>query len=401
MSFVRDGHLFHTNHRRVRLRDFSFPRFILISSIVAMLLVTNPANKYYMNIMSPSGRHSGRGSDSSRGSGRRNKDGYTTRIASEWLGIEINIKSPKIEWLFSPLSSPTSSPKKRYSNYMLFSLSKNYNGVDLHVLLLQIPLCTYRKHGVICEWIADNFCQEMKMWDPDNRPFSVMRLVQIIKLISYALQSCYMPQGRRRSMAFVGGPAMSEVILWPQAGRSMLASFLSTLYQPTWHSDFISFHLFLYPTLTLLDRITLAGTSTQSQASLEFFASALGLIYFVAALSNHIAYFCTNENHIRGMKASLASALGYCCAAKPNLILLQSRFLGIQLTSGDLWFHAFALSAALNLLGLRSSFWPLSLLGPGHWRISDSIAWGLGGMLGYGFCKLQLEQYNLWWWSFY
>ncbi len=402
MSFIRDGHLIHTNdRRRVRLRDFSFSRLLLIVSIVAVLFATNPANQQNINIKNLI--NIGKGSSGQigkNGNRKRTKDEYTTRIASEWLGIEINIKSPNLEWLSSAFTTSlisSSSSKTRYSNYLLFSLSKHYKGVDLHVLLLQLPLCTYEKHGIICEWVVDKFCQDMKMWDPSHRPFTVIRLIQIMKLISYALQSCYMTRGRSGRSNL----NMSEsMILCPQAGSSIASSFFSIIYQPLWYSDFVPIHLFLYPTLSLLDRITLAGTSTQSQASFEFYASALGLLCIVATLSNHIAFLCTNENHIRGMKGSLASVLGYCCAAKPNLILLELRYFGVQLTSGDLWFHTFALSAILNLLGLRSNFAAFSLFGPGHWRTSDCVAWGVGGMMGYCLCRMQLEQYNLWWWSF-
>jgi len=342
--------------RGIRIQDFAVPRLLSIACLIALLIITNPL---HIN----EGPHALFGFT---------KKSTKKSFASTWLGIDVQINfNSQTNWI----------GRNRATNYVLFSLSKQARGtgVDLGILMNQFTICTYQGRAPqVCEWIADNACHEMIMFDSRYRPFTALRIVQMVKLVSFTLQKCY-----------------NAGTLCPAASgfTAPLASLLSTLHQPIlWNrSDFVFLNLFLYPALVLLDRLSTAGTSTNDAASLHFYAVAFILIFIAGGIANIVAVKVTSASAVRGMTGSIASALGYICFAKPRKIIVD--WMGIELTSGDVLFLTFAVTATACLFRLEHLF-------GGSWRMNDSIAWAVGGLLGYTICRLQLEQYNLWWWTY-
>lgn len=180
-----------------------------------------------------------------------------------------------------------------------------------------------------------------------------------------------------------------RVLVWSQSFTCSSIFHLSTLYQPIWYNDFIALNLLAYPCFELLDRITRVGIPDNA-VSLHFYGTASLLIFIVGGFANFVAEFLTLDS-VRGMNGSIASLLGYYSAAKPKRIMLN--WIGMALTSGDVFFGVLILTCSCILLGFGNFL--------GSWRISDSIAWGVGGVLGFFICRLQLEHfYNIWSWSF-
>jgi hypothetical protein len=352
---------------RLRLQDFSLNRLLKVSFLIALLVLTNPAHIH-----------------SKFSSSRKsivtnlfsNEKKTSKRFQSEWLGIDIHIdfKNTRKKWGVNPV----------FTNYFLFSLTKQQGGrgVNVGILMNEFAFCKY--DGIapeICQWILSNACHEMKMFDPNYRPFTALRIVQMIKLTSFLLQQCY------------NCGTLCPSALGYRYGHSFLlapvSAILSTLHQPIWYNDLLLLNAFVYPFLELLDRTTRAGTSGDDTASLHFYGLEAILIFIVGGAANFAAESMTNEA-VRGMKGSIASALGYYCASKPSKIILH--WAGMDLTSGDIFFGLLAVTSTSIILGFGQLL--------GSWRMSDSIAWGAGGFLGYLICRLQLEQYNIWWWSY-
>ena len=342
--------------RRIRAQDFHLRRLAVIVCMLAIFFLTNPATNAF----------------GSKDFFKKKNISSSKSFSMEWLGIDIQVNfntASKREWTVGT---------RKATNYFLFSLSKDARGVDLGVLMSQVPLCEY--HGSapsVCKWISDNACHEMSMFDSRNRPLTALRVVQLIKLTSFLLQICY-------KCGTLFPPAVGG-FRW---GFSFFP-ILSTLHQPIWHKDFLFLNAFIYPSFKMLDRITIAGTSTNEAAALHFYCSAFLLIFAVGSIANLIAASMTDER-VRGMKGSIASALGYYCCAKPQKFILH--WMDMALTSGDILFTTFAITYASCLFGFNTIL--------GNWRMSDSISWAVGGVLGYTVCRIQLEQYDIWWWTY-
>ena len=329
------NHSGYVSSRRIRANNFSLSRLFYIFCIIALLVSTNPA-------------HMNAGFWNQNVSRKVN----SRRFQSEFFGIDVqvNFNSPKTWWAGTSAST----------NYFLFSLSKQSRGVDLEILMNTFTLCKYDGFApAICEWVSANGCHEMKMFDPGNRPFTFLRMIQVIKFTSWLMQ-CNYNCGTLFPAAFEHGY------------NPMFSAILSTLHQPVWYQDFLVLNTFVYPFLKLLDMVAWGATPTNDAASLYFYGLAFSSIFIVGAISNLIAAYVTNEE-IRGMTASFASVLGYYAAAKPHKVILN--YLDVQLTSGDLFFGIFSITTACYILGLNHLL--------GKWRISDSVAWGCGGFMGF------------------
>ena len=226
---------------------------------------------------------------------------------------------------------------------------------------------------------ASNGCHEMQSFDPRNKSFTVLRILQVLKLLSFLLQK----MNRNSSSPFLPPATLDNMV------RNPLSCVASTLQQSVWYTDFLFLINLVYPSLKVLELVTSAGTSTNQAAGTHFYIVAFGLLFVIGGISNFLAAYLTHRP-MWGMKGGIAACIGYMAAAQPNRVLYRSGW-GIgevmELTAGNVLWTVFGTNLASFLLAIDS-------LGMG---IADTVAWGVGGVLGYYFSEFQLEQYGLWW----
>jgi hypothetical protein len=323
-----------SHKRRFQLQDFSLTRMLVLMLVISTLFITNPSNE----IVSSTSKR----------------------------------KSPLYNGAWSNLKATFSKQKEAYTNFGICSFSKSSDGVSMWILNQKVQIChNYGEFPELCHWMSRNICHGMKL--SDSRPFTVLRIIQSLKLMSFLLDSCY-----------------SYGTLVPAASASnIMNSLFSVLYQPMLLSDMIELYNFVYPAFELMERICFSGTNTASEASLHFYTLVL-LFFFTGAISNTMGNYLTNES-VRGMIGTIAACLGYISAAKPSKVILELG-LGMPLTAGDILFGTSALTFALNIFGFR----PLL----GKWCMAMCIAWAVGGLLGHIVADRQIWFYKLWWWSF-
>jgi hypothetical protein len=219
----------------------------------------------------------------------------------------------------------------------------------------------------------------MQVFDARNKAFTALRILQALKISSFLLQK----SNRRPSTPFLPAATLANILQNP------LSCMASVLHQSDWFTDLLFLNNLVYPSLVVLERITLAGTSTDQAAFVHFYVMTFGLLFVVGGLSNFLAAYLTHRP-LWGMKGGIAACIGYMMAAKPNRILLRSG-LGVgevmEFTAGNVLWMVFVTNLASCLLSIDS-------LGMG---IAETTAWGFGGFLGYSICEFHLEQYGLWW----
>lgn len=321
------------HRKRLSVQDFKLVKLGVCLSLFLLLFVTNPAHRYD-EILRPS----------------------TTKGGTDWL---------------SKLKIKRKTHDQNRTNYFLFSLSKKSRGVDAEVFMSNFRICNYHgRAGGGCKWISHHLCK-----DASSHPFIVLRFLLLTKLLFYTLQKCYK----------LGCLCPSANGYWAPC-----TALLSVFHQPTWHQDFLAIFYFLYPWLELIQRISVGGTSSEYMAVVHFYILSLILLVVIGGLANITSNVLTNDK-VRGMKGSMAAALGFMTAAKPNKIICD--WMDSELTSGNILFLVFAITTTTNLFGLGQGY--------GLWSISDAISWAVGGLLGYGLCGCLFNYYyNLWWWSF-
>lgn len=328
----RDGEIL--NQRSVKIRDFSLTRLLRISILIFAFFVTNPSNvSMFRSTESKSQRH----------------------VSLSWSNWKKRIYGERIS----------------STNFGVLSLVKSSKGVEMLILNQNIPLCSnYGDFQEVCHWISRNICHELKMFR--SKPFTAYRIIQIVKVTSFILQSCY-PHGS----------------LIPSASpHNLLRSIWSLFDQPTFLTDILRLNYFVYPCLELMERVTISGTITSSESSLHFNIFVL-LFFIIGALGNMTGAYFTQES-IRGLDGTVAAFLGYISAVKPRTVILE--YFTIPFTAGDILFFTFTFTLGFNLLGLKPLF--------GKWKMGVCISWLFGGLLGHVIAERQLHFYKLWWWTY-
>ena len=215
----------------------------------------------------------------------------------------------------------------------------------------------------------------MKAFDPKNRPFTALRLIETMKIVSYVLSLCTI-----NGSHWCPPASASSAILNP------ISPFLSVLHQPSWYTDLISLNMFVYPALKILDRVVSIGTSNADTAYWHFYVSAFILICIIGGLSNLASSFVVDQI-VYGMKGSIAASLGYILAIAPKKIL--SEWMDIQTNANDILFGVFIIALGSSIFGPSP--------GTGNWKICEAAAWGFGGLAGNMFGKYQVEKYGIGW----
>jgi hypothetical protein len=328
-----------SNKRRLELRDFSLARLFAITLIISTLFITNPSNEImFFNHSSTKSKR----------------------------------KSQLYNMSWSDLQSKFYRLKEPCTNYGICSFSKSSDGLSIWMLHQKLQVCNnYGEFPDLCDWLSRNICHGIKVFE--SRPLTAFRMIQILKIISFLLDSCY----------------LYGTLIPVASATNILSSCLSVFYQPKIFSDMMGLYCFVYPALELMERICISGTNTGSEASLHFYCVIL-IFFCTGVISNMIGNYLSAEP-IRGMLGSIAACLGYISAAKPRKVILEL-WLGLPLTAGDILFGTFTLTLALNLFGFR----PLL----GKWNMGICISWAIGGLLGHIIADRQIWLYQLWWWSF-
>jgi hypothetical protein len=324
---IYDGIL---HRKRIRIQDFNLVKLGFCLSVIVVLFATNPA---HYNDTRP-------------------------------------LPSSGINWL-SKLKINKKTQDRKITNYFLFSLSKQGKGIGVEVFMNHFRICDYNGRAAgVCKWASHTFCKETA----GKHPFIVLRFLLMTKLLFYILQCCYK----------LGCLCPSADGYW-----APFTALLSVFHQPRWHVDLLAVFYFLYPWLELIQRISVSGTSSENSAVVHFYFLSFLFIVVLGGIANIISNVLTKEK-VRGMKGSMAAALGFMTAAKPNKIICD--WMDSELTSGNILFLVFAVTVTTNLFGFGHRY--------GVWSMSDVISWTAGGLLGYGLCGCLLNYYDLWWWTF-
>ena len=375
----------------VRIRDFSYRRLLIAFGLGAILFITNPANEDLIT------------SFTSSSTGFFGNNRQWGKVTLGWLGIEINVSNiPSSSPSVSSPSSPSYSSPYSYSslynkrahetNYHFYSLSKEPNGIDMGILFHHIPICNYNgKAPSLCHWMTRNFCHKMelqlfqKKTKNTDKAFTVLRLMQFFKLLSFILQTSY----------------LYSTPLYPKINISQIyyhpMSFLSSLYnQTTSIMDYISFSLYLYPSLVLLDQITSTNSynshhnaTAATVATTHFYISSFILLFIIGSISNIISSYICNDR-VGGMKGSIASCLGFIMSVMPKDIII--RLFDIKLTAGEVLFSTFVLTFLPSFLGIKRH----SNSNSSEWDMGTIVSWVVGGLLGFSAGEYLTEKMQPW-----
>ena len=150
-----------TNSNRIHLRDFRWKRLLLILSALAVFVISNPANDFLLknlklddiiNRVLPNSN-----SKRKRKDNRKNKKGRTLlgSFTLDWLGIEIDIRSSSSSNQSPFYDAYENTKRRRLTNYGIFSLSENADGVDMGAIFTYIPICSH--YGLVpqvCNFIG-------------------------------------------------------------------------------------------------------------------------------------------------------------------------------------------------------------------------------------------------------
>ena len=361
-TYVRRGGQI-TRRRDVNFKDFSRKRLSIIIGICLVLFISNPGN----------------GNLFSSARSKINLGSYKF----EFLGYEINISSTSRP--NHQRSTYHNSYQERHSylndgttNYHLFTLSKDSNGVDIGLLFTQLPLCSYHwRSPNLCSWISNNLCHGKFMFNPREKSFTVYRLLQILKIASFMLQKCY----------------IYNAPLFPKIDFDYLSRYPFSLISSTFHEvdsvrDLVSLNTFLYPALTLFERITTLRASIENNTMFQYYGVTftLVLILLIGGISNFLSS-CLLSDRVGGMKGSLASCLGFITAIKPEAIVLE--WFDVRLTAGEMLFSTFAVTFGSTLLGFTA-------ITAGEWETGNIFAWAFGGLLGYALGEYQKDKLHPW-----
>lgn len=371
-------------NQRLRFYDFSMRRISFIALTLSILFLTNPANSSLLSrIPSWNGlwhdfkkdSSKNRNSYRTKGGSRRERD-FVGSIVWDLFGIEMDIfvKSPSYDSGGFRSDFTRSSSPSFETNYLLFAMSKRNRQLYLSALLHEVPLCRLDESGA-CTWIANNFCHGMNISaNSKDRAFTALRLIQILKLASYILDQCHKyqtwcPDSSIRNLK-----------------NNPMSPILSVLRQPTIHNEWFLLNITIYPALIALNKVTLAGTSNDSNAIWHFYLSSFFLIFIVGAFSNLLGSYISHQG-VSGMKGSVAACLGYVLAVNSKKVILS--FMEVEMNSGDMMFSIFTMAVFTCFIGDLPVF--------GRWSFGETVAFSFGGIVGHYVGEYQLNRYGLWW----
>ena len=149
-----------TNSNRIRLQDFRWKRIALLSSALAILVISNPANDFLWKNLKLVEDIQNRVLGNTQRKRRENRKSKKSRtllgsFTLDWLGIEIDIRASPSSNRNPYFDAYDSTRRRRFTNYGIFSLSESADGVEMGALFLNIPICSH--YGLVpqvCDFIG-------------------------------------------------------------------------------------------------------------------------------------------------------------------------------------------------------------------------------------------------------
>jgi hypothetical protein len=370
----------------ITIRDFSSKRLAFITVLGLLLFLSNPGNQH-----STGSNNKFKWSPFTSTLGERG--GRTFQIP--FLGIVINISS-----LSSPSSSTSSSPNdmtySKYNrnhktshhqygtNYHLFTLTKTINGIDMGILNNNINLCNFNT-GLpnLCRILSNYACHndQLSLHNMNNRAFTILRILQIMKITSFLLHFCY----KYNTYMTLFPKIELEMTKWNRR-RTILCNITqplviisSVFHETNSIRDLISLSFFVYPSLVVWERIVKSTIATTTNAAMtvlyNYFISITVIIFlFIGGMSNLLSSIILS-NKVGGMKGCIASSLGFLAAVSPNDIIVN--LLDIQLTASEVLFGTFVMTILPLLIGIQSS-----RRAGTEWDMGNIVSWTIGGIIG-------------------
>lgn len=385
----------------ITIRDFSSKRLAFIVVLGLLLFLSNPGNQYSTTGSNNIFKWSPFNLLLGGGGGRRRR---TFQIPL--LGIEINVSS------LSSSSTSSSSNDMMYpkhninyktshhqygTNYHLFTLTKTTNGIDIGILNNNINLCNFNT-GLpnLCRILSNHACHndQLSFQNKNNQAFTILRILQIMKISSFLLQFCYkfntymtlfpkidlkMTIWNRRRNTF-NNITQPFIIIW------------SIFHETNSIRDLISLSFFVYPSLIVWERIVRSTITTSTNPTMTvvytyFISITIIILLFIGGMSNLLSSMILS-NKVGGMKGCIASSLGFLSVVSPNDIVVN--FLEIQLTASEVLFGTFVMTILPLLLGFQSR------REANEWDMGNIVSWTIGGIIGVVLGEYQKDRLLPW-----
>lgn len=268
---------------------------------------------------------------------------------------------------------------ERLTNYVLFSLESNRVGVSARMLNGRIRLCRYDfddPFGDICDWVADNLCHGMTVFDPKNHPFTAHRITCYIIITFMILSMC-------SSYGYIQ-PVASAYNLHHHP-TSIFLSVVPTRFNL---ETFFYLNFYIYPYFVLLDKVV----SSRLDSDKYFYGYAMFLFFGIGSSVNLISSFVSDRGY-HGMHGVVAAALGYINRMAPSKEMIKCLDL-VRLTASEILFAYFivcVLDASFTGFGKLVGF------NYGYYA-KFTLPWVLGGMAGSMLAEYHLNHFGGVWW---
>jgi len=214
----------------------------------------------------------------------------------------------------------------------------------------------------------------MKMFDKSYLPYTIIRLVAILKLFNWILAFCLLDQSHTT-------PNILQQIFFSKV-TSPLLSILNS--DKLW-LDLILLNTIMFKSLLSLEKIVVRLGPPFQDSTNNVSIHAFLLICILGGLSNFIAEYMTGRPVIeQGMNASVAACLGYSLQVAPHTPLL--RVFDVSLTPGEILSYVFITFLTHAWIDSRSS--------SNRTSSSRILTWIIGAFLGIAFYEFQLQIYS-------
>ncbi len=402
----------------ITIRDFSSKRLAFIIVLGLLLFFSNPGNHNQLQQLRLSNNTGSNSNDILKwkwspfnlklGGGGGEGGGGRRTFQIPLLGIEINV---------SALSSSNINYKTSHhqygTNYHLFTLTKTTNGIDVGILNNNINLCNFNTGRLpnLCRILSNHACHNnnhqlsFQQNKNNNRAFTILRILQIMKISSFLLHFCY----KFNTYMTLFPKIDLKMTLWNNNRRRnifnniIITQPLLVIIKSNFHEiksirDLISLSFFVYPALVVWERIvTSATTSTTTSTNnatmivvyTYFISITIIILLFIGGMSNLLSSIILS-NKVGGMKGCIASSLGFLSAVSPNDIIVN--FLEIQLTASEVLFGTFVMTILPLLLGFQRSRREAN----NEWDMGNIVSWTIGGIIGVVLGEYQKDRLLPW-----
>mmetsp|Transcript_14729 Transcript_14729/g.22846 ORF Transcript_14729/g.22846 Transcript_14729/m.22846 type:complete len:424 (+) Transcript_14729:116-1387(+) len=302
------------------------------------------------------------------------------------------------------------------TNFYIFSLDDRPLKLNLFrreivfgALLNEIPICQYNIYDdeSLCSWIADNLCHEIPTFSRKNRAFTAHRIIASTFIASVLLSCCRKSTAQRTfevsSLVDSYQCSIRNVASWENLKHRPHAVIFSVFYRPSLIVDLLLLNIAAYPPLILMEKAVYQGTSTPTEADLQFAFAVVLLFLGIGGLSNVAASIASGRG-CYGSMGAFAALLGYQTSVAPASILVHKTYIGTDITATDVLLF-------LTIIEISNFGKYTRVFLPNGWTsflcqafflgrtegTSSPVAWVVGGVLGIAFGHYHVERYALYW----